>query len=218
MNYSLHYSGPTVLARVLSLVAALAFLAAADPAFAQNVVRIEEDWSLEIGEPDLNSVGPQILATMSPNADLAGTYFTLEINHRSAPSWTPGGISIHRWTGETRNASYDRIDRTVMQTSNEVVTWTQSLHHSVGRLYFTVYNGTSTTWGPFGYSNMLQLNCSWGQSNINGYTPAISVGQSGAAYAGNRIKVLKIKQIRITLSDGTVLTDNTERIVQQLVE
>jgi hypothetical protein len=217
MNYSLHYSGPTVLARVLSLVAA-AFLASANPAYAQNVVRVEEDWSLEIGEPDLNSVGPQILATMSPNSDLAGTYFTLEINHRSAPSWTPGGISIHRWTGETRNASYDRIDRTVMQTNNEVVTWTQSLHHSVGRLYFTVSNGASTTWGPFGYSNMLQLNCSWGQSNINGYTPAISVGQSGAAYAGNRIKVLKIKQIRMTLSDGTVLTDNTERIVQQLVE
>ena len=65
---------------------------------------------------------------------------------------------------------------------------------------------------------MLRLDTSWGSNNINGYTPVVSVANSGAAYAGNRIKMLKIKQIRMTLSDGTVLTDNTERIVQQLVE
>jgi len=218
MNYSLNYSGPTVLARALATFAALALLASADGAFGQNVVRIEEDWSLEIGQPDSNSVGPQVLATMSPNANLAGTYFTLEINHRSAPSWSPGGISIHRWTGETRNASFDRADRTVMQTSSEIVTWTQSLHQLNGRLYYTVFNGASSTWGPFGYSNLLRLDTSWGSNNINGYTPVVSVANSGAAYAGNRIKMLKIKQIRMTLSDGTVLTDNTERIVQQLVE
>jgi hypothetical protein len=218
MNYSLNYSGPTVLGRVFSILAALALLASASAAQGQNVIRIEEDWSLEIGQPDPNSVGPQVLATMSPNANLLGTYFTVEINHRSAPTWSPGGISIHRWTGETRNASFDRADRTIMQTSSETVTWTQSLHQFSGRLYFTVYDGTSSTWGPFGYSNLLRLDTSWGSNNINGYTPSVSVANSGAAYAGNRIKMLKIKQIRMTLSDGTVLTDNTERIVQQLVE
>ena len=218
MNYRKCYVDPWSLGRVLSIASVLALLACAQPACGQNVVRVEEDWSLEIGEPDPNSVGPQVLTAMSPNGDLLGTYFTLELNHRSAPSWTPGGISIHRWTGETRNASYDRIDRTVMQTTGEIVTWTQSLHQFNGRLYYTVFNGASTTWGPFGYSNMLQLNCSWGSNNIDGYTPAISVAQSGAAYAGNRIKLLKIKQIRMVLADGTVLTDNTERIVQQLVE
>jgi hypothetical protein len=218
MNYSLHYSGPTVLARAASIFAALALLASASAALGQNVVRVEEDWSLEIGEPDTNSVGPQVLATMSPNSNLLATYFTAEFNHRSAPTWSPGGISIHRWTGETRNASFDRADRTVMQTSSEIVTWTQSLHHYNGRLYYTVFNGASSTWGPFGYSNMLRLDTSWGSNNINGYTPVVSVANSGAAYAGNRIKMLKITQIRMTLSDGTVLTDNTERIVQQLVE
>ncbi len=218
MNYSLNYSGPTVLARALSVIATLALLTAAEAARAQNVVRVEEDWSLEIGEPDPNSVGPQVLSTMSPNDHLTGTYFTAEFNHRSAPTWSPGGISIHRWTGETRNASFDRSDRTIMQTSSEIVTWTQSLHHYNGRLYFTVFDGVSSTWGPFGYSNLLRLDTSWGSGQINGYTPVVSVANSGAAYAGNRIKMLKITQIRMTLSDGTVLTDNTERIVQQLVE
>jgi len=218
MNYTQCYAGPKLIARAVSLLAVVALFCSPGTAFGQNVVRVEEDWELEIGEPDPNSVGPQVLTTMSPNADLTGTYFTMEINHRSAPSWTPGGISIHRWTGEARNASFDRADRTIMQTSNEVVTWTQALYHDNGRLHFKVYDGVSSTWGPFGYSNMLKLDTSWGSGQINGYTPAVSVAQSGAAYAGNRIQMLKIKQIRLTLSDGSVLTDSTERIVQELVD
>jgi hypothetical protein len=219
MNYSQCYAGPIKVARAVSFFVVLALLFPAAAALGQtNVVRVEEDWELEIGEPDVNSVGPQVLTTMSPNADLTGAYFTMEINHRSAPSWTPGGISIHRWTGEARNASFDRADRTIMQTSSEVVTWTQALYHDNGRLHFKVFNGVSSTWGLFGYSNLLKLDTSWSVGQINNYTPAVSVAQSGAAYAGNRIHMLKIKCIRLTLSDGSVLTDNTERIVQELVD
>jgi hypothetical protein len=217
MNYSQCYAGPSKVARAASFFVVLALLFPA-AAMGQNVVRVEEDWELEIGEPDVNSVGPQVLTTMSPNADLTGTYFTMEINHRSAPSWTPGGISIHRWTGEGRNASFDRADRTIMQTGSETVTWTQALYHDNGRLHFKVFNGISSTWGLFGYSSLLKLDTSWGTDHINNYTPAVSVAQSGAAYAGNRIHILKIKCIRVTLSDGSVLTDNTERIVQQLID
>ena len=218
MNYSKCIPGPIWIARIASVAAAFALLLLAQAAEGQNVVRVEEDWYLEIGAPDQNSVGPQVLTTMSPYSDLTSTYFTMEINHRSAPSWTPGGISIHRWTGETRNASFDRSDRTVMNTTSEVVTWKQSLHFANGRLYFTVYDGLSLTWGPFGYSNMLRLDTSWSDTQLDSYTPAVSVAASGAAYAGNRIKMLKITGIRLTLSDGSVMTDNTERIVQQLIE
>jgi hypothetical protein len=200
------------------VVVILALLSFAPSASAQNVIRVEEDWELQIGEPDPNSTGPQVLTTMSPNPDLTGTYFTLEINHRSAPTFSPGGISIHRWFGEARYASYDRVDRTTMSTTNEVVTWTQALYRDSGRVHFLVSNGLSTTWGPFGYSNLMKLDNTWSADNINGYTPAVSVAESGASYAANRVRLLKIKAIRMTMSDGTVLTDNTERIVLQLIE
>ena len=218
MNHSQCCAGREFVLRAISVVALLALLSSTGAAFGQNVIRVEEDWELQIGEPDANSTGPQVLTTMSPNADLSGTYFTFEINHRSAPTWSPGGISIHRWVGEARYASYDRVDRTTMQTSNEVVTWTQSLYRDSGRIYFSVTNGISTTWGPFGYSNMMRLDNAWPSDNINGYTPAVSVAHSGASYAANRVKLLKIKAIRMTMSDGSVLTDNTERIVLQLIE
>jgi len=218
MNYTQCYGGPRQVPRAASLLAVLAVFFSVGAACGQNVVRIEEDWHLEIGEPDFNSVGPQVLTTMSPTADLSGTYFTMEINHRSAPTWTPGGISIHKWNGEARVSSFDRADRTVMDTADEVVTWTQALYVDSGKLNYKVYDGVSSTWGPFGFSNLLKLDSGWGATSINSYTPAVSVAQSGAAYAGNRVKMLKINCIRMTLSDASVLTDNTERIVQQLIE
>jgi hypothetical protein len=218
VNRTQWYAGPKMVSRTLSVIPILVLLSFTGPACGQNLVRVEEDWELQVGEPDPNSTGPQVVATMCPNADLSGAYFTVEINHRSAPTWSPGGISIHRWEGEARYASFDRADRTTMQTSNEIVTWTQTLYQETGRLNFQVLNGLSLTWGPFGYSGTLRLDTNWGSDNINGYTPAVSVAQSGASYAGNRVKLLKIKAVRLTFSDGSVVTDNTERIVQQLIE
>jgi hypothetical protein len=204
--------------RCLSVTVALLVLSAGRVAWPADFVRIEEDWELVLGEPDTNSVGPQVVTTMSPNADLNWAYFTMEINHRSAPTWTPGGISIHRWSGEFRMGSFDRDDRTVMATNEETVTWTQALYYENGRLHFKIMNGASTTWGQFGYSQLVKLDCSWGVPHINGYSPAVSMAHSGPAYAGNRVQLLKIKEVRYTLSDATTFTDSTERIVHQLVE
>lgn len=182
-------------------------------AAAQNVVRVEEDWELVLGEPDANSIGPQVATTMSPNNNLSDTYFTLEMNHRTAPSWSPGGISIHRWSGDWRMGSFDRADRAVMTTNNETVTWTQALYVGGGKLTYQIIDGASTTWGPFGYSSLVKLDLGWGVAHINSYSPAVSVANSGPAFGGNRVQSLKIKQIRLTLDTGAVVTDSTERVV-----
>lgn len=187
------------------------------PATAQSVVRVEEDWELVLGETDPVIVGPQVTTTMSPSGNLDGVYFTFEINHRSAPWWTPGGLTIHQWSGEARVQSFDRSDRSVMQTSGEIVCWTQILSVDGNNLTFQVKNGSSTTWGPFGYSNMFKLRACW-SGDLSGYSPDLSVAQSGAAFAGNRVQLLRIKEVRLTLSNGQTLTDSTPRIAHQLIE
>lgn len=202
----------------LLVVAVVAIGLAAAPVTAQNVVRVEEEWELVLGEPDSNSVGPQIATTMSPFNNIHDTFFTFEVNHRSAPYWTPGGLTIHQWSGDWRIQSFDRADRSVMESSDETVTWTQILSVENGWLTFQIKNGASSTWGPFGYSNMFKLWTSWGVNSINSYTPEVSVSQSGVAYAGNRVRSLKIKQIKLTLSDGTTLTDTTTRTVHLLLD
>jgi hypothetical protein len=182
---------------------------------AQDLVHVEEDWQLVIAEPDNNSCGPQVSCTMSPAGDIDWTYFTLEINHRSVPYWTPGGITLHQWYGESRIQSMDRQDRSVMNTENEVVTWTQSLDVHGNVLSFQVKSGASSTWGSFGYSGHLKLQ-SWWNGDLNGYTPDVSVNRSGVAYASNRVRSLKILRVRGTLDDGTTAEDNTVRVVYQL--
>ncbi|MBI2480845.1 MAG: hypothetical protein HYV60_20125 [Planctomycetia bacterium] len=49
--------------------------------------------------------------------------------------------------------------------------------------------------------------------SLNGYDPAVSVQNSGVAYAGNRVTRLVLKRVRATLATGEVLEDTEERVV-----
>jgi len=216
MNPGLRFAGLCLHRRTFALLALVGLTWTVGAAPAHDVVRVEEDWELVIGEPDANSAGPQIACTMSPFANISDTHFTVEVNHRSVPWWSPGGVSIHQWSGEWRQQSFDRADRSVMQTNDEVVRWTQALYVESGKLTFQVKDGTSTTWGPYGFSNMFKLQTNWGVNNINSYTPDVSAALSGVAYASNRVKLLRLVQVRATLSTGTVVTDNTVRTVHEL--
>lgn len=205
-----------VWARLAPVVAALAWLASSASVWAQsgNVVKVEEDWELVLTEPDSATVAPQITCTMSPTGDLSGTYWTFEINHLTAPSFSPGGLHIHQWNGEWRQSTFSRSDRSVLHSLNETVTWTQALRANGSSLTFEVQNGTSSTWGGFGFGNF-QLTTGSAVSNINGYSPDVSVANAGIGFAANRVVSLKLKQVRTTYADGQTVTDNTERVVYQ---
>lgn len=194
----------------------IAALWCAAPLLADGLVRVEEDWELVIAVPDANSAGPQVSCTLSPLGNITSTYFTIEFNHRSVPYWSPGGITLHQWNGEWRTQSLDRADRSVMQTTDEKVTWTQILNLDNGVLTFQIKNGVSTTWGPFGYSNYLKLQTYWNASYLSAYTPEVSAERSGVSYASNRVKSLKLMCVRGTLDSGSVVTDSTVRVVHQL--
>jgi hypothetical protein len=194
----------------------VAFCLATSLTRAQDLVHVEEDWELVVGDPDANTAGPQVICTMSPFADINDTYFTFEINHQSVPYWAPGGLTLHQWTGESLTQSMNRTDRSVMQTSNETVTWTQALDVQNGTLTFQVKNGHSATWGDFGKSSHFRVQANSGVNNLNSYTPDVSASRSGVAFAANRVTSLRILRVRGTLSDGTTATDNTVRVVNQL--
>jgi hypothetical protein len=218
MKYTHQMVVPRWVTRLVPLCCAVALICGPSAASAQDLVKVEENWELVLGEPETITAGPQVMTTMGPFTHLDDTYFTFELNHLSAPSWSPGGLHVHKWYSEAREGTYSRADRSLLRYDNEVLTWTQVLSISNNKLRFQINNGVSLTWGSFGHTGLMAVEKNWGANHINGYSPEMSVAQSGVSYAGNRVKSLKIKSIKQTYSNGTIVVDPTERVVHYLLE
>lgn len=179
----------------------------------QEVVSIEEDWELVVGNPDTNSAGPQVTCTFSPDGDVTGLHAVLKINHRTLPSYTPGGLQLQLWNGETPVDSNDFPDHGLLRNTSECIHWTQRMRLENGQLTFEVVNGTSTSWNQFGGQGYLKQVSETTLGNLNQYKPSVSVNNSGIGYAANRVDSLVLKELRVYLANGEVLTDSTARVV-----
>jgi len=183
--------------------------AAQEPA----AVRVEEDWELVVGDPDPTADAPQVICAISPQGDVSGVYGAFELNARSIPDFLAGGLQLQVWEGDTALSDRRHPNGLSMQTAGETVTWTQSMSLSEGTLTFDVSEGASSTWGGFGGEGYLRATANTTLTNLNGYNPEVSVANSGVSYAGNRVTSLVLKQVRVELSDGQVIVDNTDRVV-----
>jgi hypothetical protein len=171
-----------------------------------QVIKIEEDWRLEVGEPDGNVTAPQITTTVSPRPDLDGIHAIFNLNHQALDQFAPGGMQLQVWNGESPVSFVQIAPDAEFETTGEVVTWTQRMTLHDGRLYFRVKNGNSTTWGEFGNDYSLLESVSSNLPNLNGYNPTLSVENSGVTFAANRVDCLILERVRIYTSDGQVFT------------
>jgi len=171
------------------------------PSFAIEIVAIEEHWEVQVGEPDPESCGPQVCMVMSPTGSLDSDYFVFTLNHQSDPEWIPGGLQVQQWCGENIVDSKES-DAGTLSHENEVVRWVQrtELHGSV--LTFEILAGESESWGSFGDTGQLKFTIASSLTSLNGYRPAISLGESGVSYAGNRVRTLVLTKIRWFDADG----------------
>jgi hypothetical protein len=169
-----------------------------------QVYRIEEDWRLEVGEPDANVTAPQITTTVSPHQDLDGIHAIFNLNHQALDQFAPGGMQLQIWNGESPVSFIQISPDSAFATAGEVVTWTQRMTLHEGRLYFRVKDGQSTTWGTFGENSTLLESVSSGLPNLNDYNPVLSVENSGVSFAANRVDCLVLERVRIYTTDGQV--------------
>lgn len=180
-----------------------------------TVAKVAEDWELVITEPAPESDAPQVICVISPYSGASSVHCTLELNHRTLPSYVAGGLQLQAWYYETfltRNSA----EQGVLSTNGEVITWTTTMLLENGRLDFEV-NGNSTTWGQFGVGGDLRLSLSTNLSSLAGYSPETSVDQSGVGYAANRVGSLVLKEVRYYNAAGELLsTDTTDRSVHTL--
>ena len=204
-----------VSAAVVAAAVGFLLLSGFSTAFAQapSVVRVEEDWELVVSDPFADSAAPQVTCVISPVGHLNWHHVAFELNHQSVASFVPGGMQLVVWHGETMDHTHKHPSSAVMSTDNETVRWTQALNLSAGVLRFEVVGGTSTTWGSFGGSGQLRHSESTLLTSLDGYSPDVSVANSGVGFAGNRVSSLVLKEVRVYLSDGTQVVDSTPRVV-----
>ncbi len=194
------------------MAAWLGVLVGIAPGLAADIVRVEETWELQVATPDSASDAPQITCLVSPVNGIGSIHAAFELNQRSLPAFSPGGMQLQLWNGESPVSHVEGAATRVLDQSDETITWTQVMEVSGGTLRFSVAGGQSATWGGFGGSD-LRIEVPTGLANLNEYSPAVSVANSAVGFAANRVRSLVLKQVRVVASTGETAEDATPRPV-----
>src|SRR5205823_11444659 len=103
----------------------------------RSVVRVEEDWQLILGEPNSRIASPQISSQMAQSPD-AALFCNVHLNARDIPRYGEGGMQLQVWRNADNVANKTSESLAVMETPNEVVTWTQYLTGSGEKMQFGI--------------------------------------------------------------------------------
>jgi hypothetical protein len=179
------------------------------------IIRVEEDWELVVSAPDINSHGPQVACVLSPFSHLDSHYITFEINHCSAPVYSGGGVCLQVWRGEQHFASRTYRSWQALATSGETVRWTQTMEIQDGQLVYEIVNGHSSTWGDFGGQGTLKAQVAFDVTDLAGYTPDVSIRNSGVTFASHCVQQLELKTVRAFRQDGSVVNVDVSRLVYE---
>ncbi len=198
------------------LLVAATYLAAS-PAAADDlpIIRVEEDWRVEVGTPAPEDHAPQIVTVLSPVGNLEREHSVFELNHTTYPDYAPGGMQLQCWRRDWLSGYGSTPHGQKLYHANEVVLFTSSMEIDDDVLEFQITNGTSLTWSSFGGNGYLKTRYNTTLNNLGGYSPDVSVANSRVAFASHRVKKLVLSRIRYYSQEGLVVTDDTPRIVHE---
>ncbi len=200
------------------LIAATAFLAASTVVASDlpaTIVKVEEDWRVEVGTPAPEDHAPQIVTVLSPVGNLEREHSVFELNHTTYPDYAPGGMQLQCWRRDWLSGYGSTPHQQKLHHNNEVVTFTSSMEIDDHILEFRIKNGTSLTWSTFGGSGYLKTRYYTTLNNLGSYSPDVSVANSRVAFASHRVRKLVLSRIRYYSQEGLVATDDTPRIVHE---
>ncbi|MCA9191662.1 MAG: hypothetical protein KDB03_07870 [Planctomycetales bacterium] len=168
------------------------------------IVRIEEDWELQVAVPDEQQDAPQITTSMLPFGGASDIMMQWDFNHGTAPDFSPGGMQV-RLTNDGQTTLSRRLYSGVkLSRDSETVRWTQVVHDEGNQFFIGIVNGSSYTWGSFGGSGAFISVADAGNQTLNNYTPQDSIQNSSVTFASNRVSSLILRRIRLFNSLGQV--------------
>jgi hypothetical protein len=203
-----------IVALVVCIIALLSGRAMADE---PQIVRVEEDWVLEVANPEAEQSAPQIITAMSSTNQLADVHALFEMNHRTLPSYYNGGMALQLWSGDTNLDVRVHPNTSLMSQPNETVYYTVRMQLVGGKVEFEVRNGSSSTWNNFGIYDWFKVSAPTTQTQLSLYSPQVSVDNSRVSFAKHRVKRFGILRVRYYTHGGELVsTDSTERMVHVL--
>jgi hypothetical protein len=191
-----------------------------DPLAGVDIVRIEEDWVLDIANPDPDADCPQILTVFGPGDPSNGTHAILELNHGTLPEFSEGGMQLSVWFGEYLIGYKRQHAPAELCIGIERLTYTTVTEVSNHKVKLYVTNGQSVTWGAFGDTSTTSLKVeldTW-RSKLNDWDSEGPIRHSRVAYGANRVNKYLRREVRYYTESGLHHTDTTERYVHRLVE
>ncbi|HEX4589223.1 MAG TPA: hypothetical protein VH120_04800 [Gemmataceae bacterium] len=192
----------------LATLAAAALFATAPTGQARNgigdIVSVEQDWELVVGTPDIDRCSPQVFILGYPES--GGDFWTeFLINYADQPSFSAGGVQIQVWEGSSVLDGADNSPhQSVLQSANETVTFTLAMQVASNNLRFQAKNVSSTSFGNVGN---LVSNASYDEDNLNKYSTADTMQNSGILCGSSRVVSLTLKQVRKYDAAGNVAVE-----------
>lgn len=209
------------------LTAAQAMAQSTNPLEGVNIVRIEEDWVLDVADPEPNGNLPQIETIFGPGNPASSTHGIFQVNHGSLPQFGEGGMQLQAWWGGYLVGYRSQFAPQELNVAIERLTYTTAIRIcGNGHVHLYVVNGHSLTWGDFatdGAENTsnLHIRIESAKANLNDWNPQNSINFSRVTYGGNRVNKYVRSAIRYYSSADLVnphYTDTTETVVHRLAE
>jgi hypothetical protein len=198
----------TAIVRYLILVCLLSQTAAAQTS--PTLVRVEEDWMLLVDEPDSLQSSPQILNVISPNQNLDGIFGMVQLNHRSDPNFNAGGQQVQTWVGPSLMGYASGTKTAVLSRTADRITYTVSMEQVSTGIRFQLKTGRSRTWGRFAWTPV-SVTVPTTNKDLSAYTPEFSAANTTVVLGAHRITAFYIDTTRKVYSDGSTVTDTTDR-------
>lgn len=170
-----------------------------------EVVQIQEDWELQIAEPDEKIDAPQVTTTMIPFGEGSETLFQIDLNHATEPEFSNGGLQVRYVYFDDTMRQVRLLSDERLRYSQETITWTQAIVKSENGYLFGIKNGKSQSWGDFGDGSVIFVQSAPENSaGLGAYDSQLSIDNSRVSFAGNRVISLKLKAVRYYSNKGDV--------------
>src|SRR5690606_8063428 len=94
------------------------------------------------------------------------------------------------------------------------IRWTQSLSVSNNILTYGVSDGTSTSWGSFGDDDSLRFSVTTHVNSLESYDSNFSVENSTVGWQAQRVKHLRLLQVRYYDGETLLAVEDSPRDVE----